>query len=170
MPQPPETPGRFRPPRISRRRSWGKGRRTCWVTTHRRYGRAQAEAAVRAVLVVVLNVAAQDVNKVRAADEHRWSRHSRRTVPTQRFGDGVGVGRPNRRADDLDTSRAPDIVERPGELGVPVADQEPEHGGTVTQVQEEIAGLLGHPRAARVGRDTGQVHPSAVEFDHEQHI
>ena len=46
-----------------------KSRRTCWVTTYRRYGRAQAEAAVRAVLVVVLNVAAQDVNKVRAADD-----------------------------------------------------------------------------------------------------
>jgi hypothetical protein len=46
-----------------------KGRRTCWVTMHRRYGRAQAEAAVRAVLVVVLDVAAQDVNKVRAADD-----------------------------------------------------------------------------------------------------
>jgi hypothetical protein len=36
------------------------------------------------------------------------------------FSDGVGVGRPNRRADDLDTGQAPDIVERPGELGVPV--------------------------------------------------
>jgi len=44
-----------------------KGRRTCWVTTHRRDGRAQAEAAVRAVLVVVLDVGAQDVNKVLAA-------------------------------------------------------------------------------------------------------
>jgi hypothetical protein len=46
-----------------------KGRRTRWVTTHRRYGRAQAEAAVRAVLVVVLNIGAQDMNKVRAADD-----------------------------------------------------------------------------------------------------
>jgi transposase len=45
-----------------------KGRRTRWVT-HRRYGRAQAEAAVRAVLVVVLDIGAQDVNKVRAADD-----------------------------------------------------------------------------------------------------
>jgi hypothetical protein len=53
-----------------------KGRRTCWVTTHRRYGRAQAEAAVRAVLVVLLDIAAQDANKVLAAYINRWSRQS----------------------------------------------------------------------------------------------
>jgi hypothetical protein len=46
-----------------------KSHRTCWVTTHRRYGRAQAEAAVRAVLVVVLNIGAQDVNKMLAAND-----------------------------------------------------------------------------------------------------
>ena len=72
-------------------------------------------------------------------------------------------------ADDADTGRAPHVIERPGELGVPVPDQEPDHGATVTQVQEELAGLLGHPWAGRVGGDTGQVHPSAAEFDDEQH-
>jgi hypothetical protein len=39
------------------------------VTTHRRYGRAQAEAAMRAVLVVMLDIGAQDMNKVPAADD-----------------------------------------------------------------------------------------------------
>jgi hypothetical protein len=29
---------------------------------------------------------------------------------------------------------------------------------------------LGHPRAGRVGGDTGQVHPSAAKFDDEQHL
>ena len=65
--------------------------------------------------------------------------------PDPAFGDGVGVRRPNRRAGDLDTGRAPDIIERSGELGVPVPDQEPERDGTDTQVEEEVAGLLGHP-------------------------
>jgi hypothetical protein len=87
---------------------------------------------VRAVLVVVLDVAAQDVNKVRAADDQEVVEALSADGPDPPFGDGVRVGRPNRRAGDLDTGRAPDIVERPGELGVPVPDQEPEHGGTVT--------------------------------------
>jgi hypothetical protein len=46
-----------------------KRRRSRWVTTHRRYGRAQTEAAVRAVLVVVVDVTAQDVHKMLAADD-----------------------------------------------------------------------------------------------------
>ena len=108
-----------------------KRRRTRWVTTHRRDGRPKAEAAVRAVLVVVLDVAAQDVNKVLAADDQEVVQALSADGPDPAFGDGVGVGRPNRRADDLGTGRAPHIIERPGELGVPVPDQEPERGGTV---------------------------------------
>jgi hypothetical protein len=51
-----------------------KGRRTCWVTTHRRYGRAQAEAAVL------------------AADINRWSRQSWRMVPTHRSATALALG------------------------------------------------------------------------------
>jgi hypothetical protein len=45
-----------------------KSRRTRSITTPRRHGRAQAKAAVRTVLVVVLDIAAQDANKMIAAD------------------------------------------------------------------------------------------------------
>jgi hypothetical protein len=103
-----------------------KGRRTRWVTTHRRDGRAQAETAMRAVLVVVLDVAVQNANKVLAAEDQEVVQALSPDGPNPTLGDGVGVGRPNRRADDLGTGRTPDIVERSGELGVPVADQEPE--------------------------------------------
>jgi hypothetical protein len=109
----------------------------------------QAEAAVRAVLIVVLDVTAQDVHKVLAADDQEVVKARSADGPDPAFGDGVGVGRPNRRADDLGTGRAPDIVECSGELGVSVADQEPDCGGTVAEVQEKAAGLLGHPWAAR---------------------
>jgi hypothetical protein len=40
------------------------------------------------------------------------------------LGDRVGVGRLYRCDDDLTAGRAPDIIERPAELGVPVTDQE----------------------------------------------
>jgi hypothetical protein len=68
-----------------------KSHRTCWVT-HRRYGRAQAEAAVRAVLVVVLDVAAQDANKVLAADDQEVVEAFSADVPTQRSATALALG------------------------------------------------------------------------------
>jgi hypothetical protein len=90
--------------------------------------------------VVVLKVAAQDVNKVLAANDQKVVKALSTDGPDPAFGDGVGVGRSNRRADDPETGRSPDIVERSGELGVSVADQEPDRGGTVAEVEEEVAG------------------------------
>ena len=109
-------------------------------------------------------------NKVLAANDQEVVQALSPDGPNPTFVDSVGVGRPNRRADDLGAGRAPDIVERSGELGVPVADQEPERGRTVIQLNQEIAGLLGHPQASRMGRDTSQVHPPAAQFDDEQHL
>jgi hypothetical protein len=111
--------------------------RTRWVTTHRRDGRTQAETAVRTVLVVVLDVAVQNANKVLAANDQEVVQALSPDGPNPTLGDGVGVGRPNRRADDLGTGRTPDIVERSGELGVPVADQEPERGSTIIQLNHK---------------------------------
>ena len=92
--------------------------RTRRVTTHRRYGRAQAETAVRTVLVVVLDIAVQNANNLLAANDQQVVQALSPDGPNPTLGNGVGVGRPNRRADDLGTGRAPDIVERSGELGV----------------------------------------------------
>jgi hypothetical protein len=122
------------------------------------------------MLVVVLDVAVQNANKVLAANDQEVVQALSPDGPNPTLGNGVGIGRPDRRADDLGTGRTPDIVERSDELGVPVADQEPERGSTVIQLNHEIAGLLGHPRASRMGRDTSQVHPPAAQFDDEQHI
>jgi len=41
-----------------------------------------------------------------------------------------------------------DLVERAGELGVTVPDEEAEGAGPVAEVPEQVAGLLGGPRAA----------------------
>src|SRR4030095_8695683 len=80
------------------------------------------------------------MNQLLAADDQQLVEALTADRPDPPLGDGVGVGRLNRCADDLGASRTPDIVERPGELGVSVADQEVEYGGTVTQIGEEIAG------------------------------
>lgn len=44
-------------------------------------------------------------------------------------------------------------VERRGELGIPVTNQEPEAVGMVLEVHQQVAGLLGHPLPRRVSRD-----------------
>ena len=76
----------------------------------------------------------------------RWSRHSRRRVPIQRsaiaFARGARAGVRMIRMSAL----FEDGVEGGGELAVPVADQEPELGGAVVEVHEQVAGLLGRPR------------------------
>ena len=100
---------------------------------------------MRTVLVVVLDVAAQDANKVLAAEDKQVVEALSADSPDPPLGDSVGVGRSNRGADDLRTNRAPDSIERSGELGVSVADQEVERGGMVAEVDDEIAGLLGDP-------------------------
>jgi hypothetical protein len=110
------------------------------------------------------------MNEVLTADDQELVEALTADRPDPALGDGVGIGRANRCEDDLDTGRAPDTIERPGELRVPDPGQELEGGGTVTQISEEIAGLLGNPRPGRVGGDASQVHPPAAQFDDEQHV
>jgi hypothetical protein len=50
-------------------------------------------------------------------------------------------------------------------VAVPVADQELEPVGSVVEVQEQVAGLLGDPGAGVVGGDTGDVHASTAVLD-----
>jgi hypothetical protein len=113
-----------------------QGRHARCLTNARRPGLAQAEAAVRTALVGVLEVAALDANKLLTAGDQQVVEALLADGPNPALGDGIGVGRPNWRADDLGTSRAPGVVERPGEPRVPVAGQEPERGGVAAEVEE----------------------------------
>jgi hypothetical protein len=50
-----------------------------------------------------------------------------------------------RGADDAEADAREHRVERGGELGISVADQEREPAGVVAEVHKQVAGLLGHP-------------------------
>ena len=67
----------------------------------------------------------------------------------------------------LDTGAGQDCVERLGELPGPVADQEPEAGGAITQIHQEVADLLYSPRAVRVRGDPEDV-PVAAAGLHDE--
>jgi hypothetical protein len=107
----------------------------------------------------------------------RWSRHSRRSVPDPAFGDGVRAWCPNWGADDGDVGAGEHGVESGGELGISVADQEPELLGAVAEVHQHVAGLLGDPGAVAereagvgMGRDPAEVHAAAAVLDHHQDV
>ena len=112
----------------------------------------------------MLDVGAQDANKLLGTHDQQLIK----TLPTDRadpaLGDRVGVRRLHRCADDLDTGRAPHIIERPRELGVPIADQEPEPSGLIAKDGDEVAGLLGNPQAGGMVSDAGKMDPPAAKL------
>ena len=75
------------------------------------------------------------------------------------FGVTIGGRRLDRGLHHLDTHRCQDGVEHQREPRVPVPNQEPEPVGTVVKLQEQVAGLLGHPlpgRAEGGSKDLGR--------------
>src|ERR1039458_244610 len=86
------------------------------------------------------------------------------------FGDGVRARGPDRGLNDPDAFRDEDSVEGEGELGVAVADQELGRRCSLGEPEAEVPGLLGHPGAGWVRRDTGEMDDPGVRFDEEQNI
>src|ERR1039458_9718015 len=86
------------------------------------------------------------------------------------FGVRVRTRRTDRSADGLDTDRGEHLVEAGGELGVPVADEEPESPAGILEVRGESAGHLCDPWAVRVGGGSEDVHDPALHFEDDQHV
>ena len=63
-----------------------------------------------------------------------------------------------------------DGVEGSGELGVAIADEEPDRVCFVGEVHREVAGLLGHPVSSRLGDHAGDPHEARVVVDEHQDV
>src|SRR5512140_2480148 len=70
----------------------------------------------------------------------------------------------------LDTSVGQDCIKRLGELPGPVANQEPEARGAITQIHQQVADLLYSPRAVRVRGYPEDVHVAAADLHDEQAV
>jgi len=77
---------------------------------------------------------------------------------------------PGRDRHGLDACAGQNCVGRCGELPGPVADQEPEAPGAVSEIHQEIADLLGGPGAVRVRGDFENVHVAGADLDDESAI
>ena len=90
--------------------------------------------------------------------------------PHPALGEGVGPRRTDRRADHGNALGPEDLVEGTRELGVAVADQEPDWRGSVLERGREVAGLLADPGGVGVSRDAGHVHPPGAQLDEVQDV
>src|SRR6187551_2545033 len=61
-------------------------------------------------------------------------------------------------------------IEGGGELAGSVADEEPEAGGAVVEVHQQVAGLLGGPGSGRVAGRAEDVHVAVSDFEGEEDV
>jgi len=133
-----------------------------------RYG--QADASVRALLVVMTYVGAQDAFSVPTTDEKEVVETLATCSAHPALGVRVGPRGPHRGADDLDALGGEHLVEAGGELRIAITDEEPEGWTLFCQVAHQVPGDLGDPRAARVLRHAEEVDSSRAQLDHEKDV
>jgi hypothetical protein len=88
--------------------------------------------------------------------------------PHKPLREGIRPRCADRRSDDPDALGPKHRIERPRELGVPVAQEELDTRQPL--VDGEVPRLLGDPRGVGVGGDAGHVHSPGCELDEEQDV
>lgn len=84
--------------------------------------------------------------------------------------DRVHTGYADAGDDGADPGVGEDLVEQPGELPVPVADEERGFGLGVFEVHGEVAGGLGHPHGGRVRRGAEDPDPAGGVLDDREDV
>ena len=120
----------------------------------RRVRRSEAEAAVRPARVVVSDILVEDVLKVTPTEYERPVQALPPDSSHPTLGEGVRSRRPERGEDGPRTFGREDRIEAPGVLGVPITDEDAKWT-TSSQVEGEVAGLLGDPGGVGMPRRSG---------------
>ena len=84
------------------------------------------------------------------------------------FGEAVRSRTSRRDLHSVDTGTGQDAVDSSGELTCPFADEEPEGGGAVVEVHQQVAGLLGGPGSGRVAGCPEDVDVAVADFEGEK--
>jgi hypothetical protein len=98
------------------------------------------------------------------------SSNSRRTLPTSRSAIAFARGARTRDLEHIRANRREYGVERRGEPGVAVPDQEPGIVPGVFQVHRQVPGLLSQPLPGRVRGHAEDADPADGVFDGEECI
>jgi hypothetical protein len=142
----------------------------CCVVGEWSQGSGLAESAVRPVTVVVELVLAKYGRGMGLVDVQDVVEEFAADGADEAFGDGVGPRCLHGRPDDLDAARGEDGVEGRGELGVAIADEEPQSPASVVEVHGQVAGQLSRPRAGRVRGNPEDVDAALGMFDDEERV
>src|SRR6266511_2751485 len=132
--------------------------------------RLLAECPVRAMLVEMPDVSDEHVVEVAAAEDQQSVEALAADAADPAFGVRSRLGRPHRRLNHTDALGAEDLVEITSELAVAVTNEKPRLDAVVAKLHEQVARLLGHPAAVRIGRDPGEVDAPGRKLDEEQHV
>src|SRR5215216_4344500 len=132
--------------------------------------RSELERAVRAMPVVVVGIDAQDALEMAPSEDQNPVEAVAAHGSHPALSEGVRVRRLDRCPDHLDPLGAKDLVEAAAELPVPIVDQQPEPPLMLAQLHEEVAGLLGHPGAVRVGCAGDELEPARRRRDEEEDV
>ena len=128
------------------------------------------ERPVRPVIVVVVLVVTKHGRGVPLVDDQDAVEELAAEAADEAFGDRVGPWRPHRRPEDADLDGGEDRVERRGELGIAVPDEEPEAPSGVVEIHAEVAGLLGQPGSGGMCGDAEDVYAAGGVLDGEEDI
>src|SRR5512133_546238 len=114
--------------------------------------RAKAERSMLPPTVVVGAVLGEDGGQVPFAEDQDAVGEFGSGGQDEAFGEAVRSRASGRDLDCVDPGAGEDGVERGREVAGAVADEEPEAGGAVVEVPQQVAGLLGGPRSGRMAR------------------
>ena len=81
------------------------------------------------------------------------------------FGDGIGIGCPERSLNDVDAFGLEYGIEHRGEFTVTISNQKAKRRFLFRPVPGTLPGLLGNPLLNGRGRDAGQVDPTRTQFN-----
>lgn len=141
---------------------------SCGVVRKGSRGRGLAESTVRAVIVVMVRVLLKHGRSMPPVDDQEAVEELAAEGVDEAFGDRVRPRRPHRRPDDPDVDRGEHGVEGRGELGVAVADEEPEPPTSVLEIHQQVARLLAQPGGRGMGGDTEDVDAAGGVLDDEE--
>jgi hypothetical protein len=86
------------------------------------------------------------------------------------FGEAVRSRAARWNLDNVYAGARQDSVEGGGVLAGAVADEEPEGGGALVEIHQEVTGLLGGPGPGRMTGRPQDVHIAVASFEGEEHV
>ena len=125
---------------------------------------------MRASPVVVRLVLGQDAPQMSFAEDQHPVGDLRPGCEHEPFRISIRARSSRRDLHNLDAGAGQGRIERRGELPSPVADQEPEARGPVTEIHQEIADLLGSPRPVWVRGHPEDGHVAGTGLEDEQAV